>query len=210
MALFREYLTPRLGIWKLEETVGQLYESLSLKEEYLPFLETIKSERRKQEWLAVRVLLKHLLGEERPIAYRPDGAPYLPDSPLHISISHTDGYVSVLLQQGPSAGVDIESRSDRVKKVRSRFISKNEEITIDSKHEIECLLICWCAKEALFKMIGQTDVDFLQHLHIAPFSYADSGELQVWETRTELHQRFLLRYQLFQDFVLVYSVTDKQ
>ena len=51
---------------------------------------------RRLEWLAVRVLLYTLSGEEKEIAYHPSGKPYLADDSASLSISHTKGYVGVV------------------------------------------------------------------------------------------------------------------
>ena len=55
---------------------------------------------RRLEWLAVRVLLYTLSGEEKEIAYHPSGKPYLADDSASLSISHTKGYVAVVLGYG--------------------------------------------------------------------------------------------------------------
>mgnify|MGYP000016543064 CR=1 FL=1 len=61
------------------------------------------------EWLAVRVLLYTLSGEEKEIAYHPSGKPYLADASASLSISHTKGYVAVVLGlPGREVGIDIE------------------------------------------------------------------------------------------------------
>ena len=52
-------------------------------------------------------------------------------------------------------GIDIEYRSDRVKRIRSRFLAPEEEQNIDTAHEEEHLLVYWCAKEALYKLAGR-------------------------------------------------------
>ena len=140
------------------------------------------------------------------IAYHDDGAPYLPDSSLSLSISHTNGYAAVLLQEQGAAGIDIEYRSDRVLKIRSRFMSPEENASVGPDYETEHLLVHWCAKEALFKMIRQQDVDFIEHLHVEPFVYAGSGQIKVVETRTEDALSYTLRYEVRPDFILVYSV----
>lgn len=197
--------TPLWGVWKIEESADDLLSALERKEDYLPFLETLHTEKRRQEWLASRVLLKELLGKEAHIAYYPNGAPYLLDVPLHISISHTKEYAAVLLQNHPFAGIDIEYRSPRVLKIRRRFMNEKEEKWVDPAHEIEYTLIYWCAKEALFKMIGQKDVDFCRHLHVEPFSYSEVGNLTAYETRTAERATYTLHYQVTQDFVLVFS-----
>ena len=169
MPLLLKHTGPLWGIWKIEESSDTLLSLLQNGEVCLSQLELIRTEQRRREWLASRVLLQELTGGPARIAYRPDGAPFLPDLPLHISISHTKGYAAVLLQERPAAGIDIEYRSGRVSKIRSRFMNPEEEAGIDKEHETEHLLLHWCAKETLFKMIGREEGDFLRHLHVLPF-----------------------------------------
>lgn len=206
MPLIFRHNAPLFGIWKIEESSDLLLSSLDFREEYVPFIQNLKTEKRKQEWLACRVLLKELLGEELPISYHPDGAPFLAGSSLFLSISHTNGYAAVLLQEQPGAGIDIEYRSARVLKIRSRFMSQEEEAGVDPGHEAEHLLIHWCAKEALFKMIRQENVDFREHLHIMPFQYSTSGRIQAYETHSIYKRSYTLEYRIYPDFVLVYSI----
>lgn len=196
-----------MGVWQMNESPEVLLAMLERKEDYLPFLETLHTDKRKQEWLASRVLLKELLGREARIAYRTTGAPYLPDVSLSISISHTKGYVAVLLSHQPAAGIDIEHRSDRILKIRSRFLAPDEERNvINQTYEVECLLVCWCAKETLFKLIGQENVDFCRHLHVLPFTYSPlGGNFTATESRTSLGTSFVLQYLVTPWFVLTYS-----
>lgn len=207
MPLLFKHIEPLLGVWKIEESSDELLAMLDLQSEYLPFLQQIKTEKRRREWLASRVLLKELAGEELLIAYHEDGAPYLPGSSFSLSISHTNGYAAVLLQEHGPAGIDIEYQSSRVLKIRSRFMSPDEDASVCSEHEVEYLLIHWCAKEALYKMIRQRDVDFIEHLHITPFNYATSGDINVYETRTHLQQSYMLRYAVYPEFILVYNIS---
>ena len=70
--------------------------------------------------------------------------------------------------------------------------------------EIEHLLIHWCAKETLFKIIGQEGVDFQKHLHVNPFPYLSSGTFKGRETRTEACREYELAYQVTPDYVLTW------
>lgn len=205
MPLLTSHIKPFRGIWKIEENSDELFAMLEGGDDYLPELDRIRTEHRRQEWLASRTLLQEMLGRFSRIAYHPNGAPYLPDEKLHISISHTKGYAALLLQEQPAAGIDIEYRSDRVLKIRSRFMNPEEEAIIDKAHETEHLLVHWCAKEALFKMIGQADVDFRKHLHVCPFEYAVEGQFIAYETRTDTATSYKLGYQVCPDFVMVWS-----
>ena len=63
MPVLFKYTEPLLGVWKIEESSEELLSMLEQTSEYLPFLQQIKTEKRRQEWLASRVLLKELAGE---------------------------------------------------------------------------------------------------------------------------------------------------
>lgn len=205
MPLLFKHTEPLWGVWKTEESCEELLSRLSNEAAYLPYLNKMRTETRKREWLAARVLLKELLGKERWIAYRPSGAPFLPDTGLHISISHTKGYVAVMLSLEPNTGIDIEHIANRILKVKHKFLSEEEISHIDPRHEREHLLIHWCAKEALFKMIGRDEVDFIEHLHVHPFAYNENGRLTVSETRTDQAAMYELRYRVYADFIVTYS-----
>lgn len=206
MPILIKSTAPLFGVWKIDESPEELLLRLEKKKDCISVLENIHAEARQQEWLASRVLLKEILGREVRVAYHPNGAPYLPDESLYISISHTKGYAAVLVQGHPMAGIDIEYRSERVIRIRSRFMNPEEEKGIDKSHETEHLLIHWCAKETLFKMIGQREVDFCTHLHVSPFPYADTGTFGVYETRTGEQNSYQLAYRVDPCFVLTFSL----
>lgn len=79
---------PLWGIWKIEESSEVLLSLLRNREEYLPQLELIRTEQRRREWLACRVLLQELTGGPVCVAYRPNLMRLTcPALSLHISIS---------------------------------------------------------------------------------------------------------------------------
>ena len=208
MALLYKGSSPLRGVWKMEETSGELLASLERTADYSPFLERVTSEGRRREYLASRVLLKALLGEEVEVAYRPSGAPFLPALPLHISISHTRGYAAVIVDEHPT-GIDIEYYSERVKKIRLRFLSPEEEAFILPQFETEQLLLCWCAKETLYKIAGLEDIDFSCHLHVRPFRFSSpEGFLTVYETKTAQQNRYILRYEVRPEYILTYLAPE--
>ena len=87
--------------------------------------ERLKAPSRKLEYLAVRVLLKTMLGKEVRIGHEPSGKPFLTGGEYHVSISHTKGYVAVGLHESAQPGIDIEVYGERVRKVESRFITQD-------------------------------------------------------------------------------------
>ena len=62
MPLLMKHTGPLWGIWKIEESSEVLLSLLRNREEHLPQLELIRTEQRRQEWLACRVLLQELTG----------------------------------------------------------------------------------------------------------------------------------------------------
>ena len=207
MPLYHTYKQGNLtvGVWKVDETVGQLRSMFHQFSIYESGLARFTSESRQREWLAVRVLLKELCGEEKKIGYLPSGKPYLEDGSMRVSFSHTKGYVAVAVHPFAEVGVDIEQYGTRVQKVASRFIREDERVSVASGDEIYGLLLHWSAKETMFKLMNQSDVDFLEHLHILPFVPSESGEMEAVEYRTDLHQTFQISYYTHPDYVLTFA-----
>ncbi len=194
------------GIWNVTETLDQLLELLPRPEVYRQQAMQFASSSRRLEWIAVRVLLFELLREEKEIAYYSNGRPYLVDGSLSISISHTRGFVSVIVgKSDKEVGIDIEQYSDRVRRVAHRFIREDEELSdYDEADTTYSLLLHWSAKEVVFKCLNTIDVDFLQHIRILPFHVAHEGLLDAEEYRTPESLHFKIHYFLHSEFVLTW------
>ena len=210
MPLYRTYRKGdlRVGVWKVDETVEQLrsmFHHFSIYEE--PF-SRFSSEKRQQEWLAIRVLLKELCGEEKEIMYHPSGKPYLKDGSACISFSHTHGYVAVALHPFSEVGVDIEQYGTRVQRVASRFIREDEMVSIKAGDEVYALLLHWSAKETMYKLMEDEAVDFIDHLHIHTFVPQASGSFEAIEYRSGRDRKFFLHYDTHPDYVLTYASLD--
>ena len=206
--LLQKYHTPLWGIWKIEESWEEMLRQLEQQHTYLSFLNQRKSDSRKTEWLAVRLLLKELIGKEIGIAYRENGAPYLPDSSLHISISHTKGFAAVLLSPEKPIGIDIEYCSDRVHRIKSRFLNENELNLLGDNPKTNELLVCWSAKETAFKMMEQKNINLQSDIHIIDFKpsqESDKGTITIRESLTPQSSVFYINYLILQDFVVTYS-----
>lgn len=195
------------GVWKTDETLDELLAMLPSKDVYLQGMQRFKAEYRRLEWLAVRVLLYTLLGEEKEIAYYTTGKPYLADASASISISHTKGYVAVVLgMPDKEVGIDIEQYGERVRRVAHKFMREDEEASLFRGTEIWSLLLHWSAKETMFKCMNASDVDFREHMRVLPFPVNESGIFSAEEYRTAEKRRFTIHYYLSSDFVLTLSL----
>ena len=207
MPLLQKHQSPLWGIWKIEENWEVLLRRLEFSEAYLPFLSQYKSEGRKSEWLAVRVLLKELTGSEMVISYRNNGAPYLPDSSLCISISHTKGFAAILLHPDKPVGIDIEYRSERIHRIKSRFLNEAEFELLGNHPTTNKLLVCWSAKETVVKMMKQETIDIQNDIHIIDFkpSSRENGIIIVKESMTPQSSTFQIEYIITPDYIVTHS-----
>ncbi len=209
MSLYRTYTDESVlwGIWKIEETQKELYGRLPDPESIRPEIEELKTECRQTERLAVRVLLFELLREQKEILYYPSGRPHLyDDCSWNISISHTQGYVAVLLCRSKECGVDIERYGERIRRVVSKFMRPDEQLFPYNGVDTWSMLLHWSAKETLFKSMDQKEVDFKKHLHVFPFRTEREGVFSVKEYRTEEQKKYVVHYLLDPEFVFTWSM----
>ena len=160
------------------------------------------------------MLLYTVLDRQVHISYNEQGAPLLPDyEGLHISISHTKGYVAIALSETAVVGIDVEQieRLDtsnqfndketvpRVEKVRSRFM-RNDEYA----ETIVGMLLHWSAKETVFKVLGREGVDFQDEMKVQPFDETQyEGDFQLEDLKED--DTYIIYYKVFDDFVLTYT-----
>ena len=183
-----------LLVWKITETEEQLQSQLPES-----VLETIanknyKSKSRRLEVMATYALLtSHLKTPSVIIDHNSNGQPLLDG--FHISISHTNGYACVLLSTQKVVAIDIEYRSDRIERIRSKFLRSDEPFT-----SIEDLLLVWSAKETLYKYFSEDD---LMYNEMKVESISDSF-LSMINLKT--NEKKMVSYLSTPDYVLTYLV----
>ena len=149
MALFLQHQGEdcHWAVWKLEETLEELLSLLPDSRKYRQEVEKFSSAHRRLEWCAVRVLLYTILGVEKEIRYQDSGKPYLADKSFSLSISHTKGYVAVILGDiNKEVGIDIEQYGERVRKVAHKFVRDDELPGAYEGTDTWGMLLHWSAK----------------------------------------------------------------
>ena len=127
------------------------------------------------------------------------------DHSFFISISHTKGYVAVILSPIAPVGIDIEQYGHRVKRVYDRFIRPDEQVEPYLGDVIWSMLLHWSAKETIFKSMENADAD-LRKLCLSHFIPQEEGAFQVQEYATEQQQSFAVGYRISPDFVLTWTI----
>lgn len=170
----------RVEVWKLTESVDDLLHLACLSPIEKESFSNIKHESRKREWLATRALLMSVLKRKVEIEKASSGRPFFKDEQINISISHTVGMVVVLLAENENLGVDVENLSRSIGRVAPRFLSEQELVACEQSEKQRRLMCHWCAKEAVFKAIDESDIDFANQIRLDSMNLQESEGSANW------------------------------
>lgn len=194
----------RVGVWKITESEAELRTMTSIPSDELEEISYIKNESLRKQRLAVRALLDAMFEEKVYLSHHDNGKPYIENNAINISITHTDQYVAVILNEEDEVGIDCESLNRDFSAVEKKALSDEEIGDLEDEQKNEQLAIYWCAKEAIFKLTSQYDVDFAEQIQIDGFRYRNEGELSATFTdRDGYEQELNLYYFTFDRHVLV-------
>ena len=199
----------RLGVWHITESEAQLREATSIPSDELEEISFLKSESLRKQKLAVRALLDTMFEEKVYLSHHDNGKPYIENNAVNISITHTDKYVAVILDDRDDVGIDCESLDRDFSAVEKKALSEEEIEDLDDERRNEQLAIYWCAKEAVYKKISQYGVDFAEQIEIDSFHPRGEGALEATFIHKDgYEEEFELRYMTFDRHVLVWTESE--
>jgi len=192
-----------IGVWQLTETLNELLPFFSDQElndaAYLQYTH----EKRKIEWLATRKLIKLLIGADFSISYAKSGKPILNHARYkNISISHSRYFATVYIHENRHVGLDIEDIGRNYNSIVKRYLSDEELLQTGQNPLLQCLY--WCAKEAIFKLVPDHDVEFRNQIHISPFNPEQDDRFQVKFKSEKGDSTHELHFQIFDGHCLVW------
>lgn len=211
MPLFKKIIDKNytLVVWHLTEP----------EDLFLPFkqhfsaspekLDEIKVEQRRKEWLCSRYLgwsiSKEMEGKCEGVWSDNYNKPHIKNSNLHISISHAHPYVTVFVHKKHSCGVDIEEKKEKLLKLAPKFLTDDE--LKQANGNLARLAIAWGAKEAIYKLYGRKKLIFKENIFLHNLdTIQESGEIYSYLKVDNTENRFTLKYEQFENHVLVYTV----
>ncbi|MDO4826037.1 MAG: 4'-phosphopantetheinyl transferase superfamily protein [Bacteroidia bacterium] len=197
----------RLAVWQVTESESELRELSSTPSDELEEISYIKSESLRKQRLAVRALLGVLFEDKVYLAHHDNGKPYIENNSINISITHTDKYVAVILDENEEVGIDVESLDRDFSAVEKKALSEEEieDLDDDRDEKNEQLAIYWCAKEAIYKKMSQYHVDFAEQIEVERFRSRGEGELEATFIHKDGYEEELhLEYMTFDRHVLVW------
>lgn len=200
------------GIWQITEPFEWFRSHLNSDIPYDAELQQFKSPKRKLEYVATRILLRELCGKEIAIGHHDSGKPYVADGGTFITISHTQNYIAAGICPSSDIGIDIEYRSDRITKIQNRFLSNKEKdwclAASSLSTAITRMLICWTAKESLYKILNKKGIDFSNDIAVIPFAPTKGKSFMASESTSQAIKKHLLFYESNDKFVCTWTISD--
>lgn len=149
-------------------------------------------------------LLGELLNtQEFELEYTPANKPFLKGRTEHISISHSHDKLAIIIDDNHSTGIDIELMRDKVLKIQHKFLNHHE--LEFAKDHVNRLITIWAAKEALYKVYGLKEVDFIKNLFVEDFdSDIIFGKIDIGSFK----KRYKLMSENLDGYKLVYVLDE--
>ena len=195
----------KLGVWQISESEEELLAITSIPSDEMEEISYIKSESLRKQKLAVRALLDAMFEEKVYLSHHDNGKPYIENCATNISITHTNKYVAVILNDDDEVGIDCESLDRDFSAVEKKALSEEEIEDLDDDKRNEQLAIYWCAKEAVYKKMSQYNVDFAEQIEIDDFHPRGEGELSAtFINKDGFEEEIDLEYMTFDRHVLVW------
>ena len=146
--------TTQILVWKITESLSQLYNEVTLNPSNTIRFNGMKSELHQRAFLSVRKLLQEKNYTDFDLEYDEFGKPHLKDG-KHISISHSHEFSTIIISD-QKVGIDIELQREKIIKIADKFVN-NQELqrlkSFDNQDFIKKLTVKWGAKEAIFKIL---------------------------------------------------------
>ena len=164
----------RVLVWRLEEEVPQL---LALCREDGISVEDLLElpAKRQREKTVERLLLHRAFGHPVSLQHNSKRAPFIEDSDVNISITHTMQLVALAIDNSRIIGLDAELIDrPQVLRVRDKYLNAKEQRFI-SPDDLPAHVIAWTAKEAIIKATRDSAIDWTNGICLEPF-VADAEE----------------------------------
>ncbi len=190
----------KVGVWKITETEEELLNSLINNGFNKKAVYQTKNKQRFKQWLATRLLLSDFF-DTANIIYDDLGKPHL-DNNWFISISHSNEFVAIILNEENNCGIDIEKTSEKVARIKHKFLNP---IDLQNVTSLEHLTLYWGAKEALYKYYGKKEVLFIENLFIEDFDknktiFKGTIDLPNFQITLPMY------WQKIEDYILTYTL----
>jgi phosphopantetheinyl transferase len=207
MALYKTLTissSTKVFIWKIEESIEELKQGITLTENSSVRLNSMKSDLHQKGFLSIRHLLKIAGYSDADLIYDEFGKPHLKDGKF-ISITHSFTFTAIIVSDFLPVGIDIEKQREKILKIAHKFTPFEEYKTIANVDAlISKLTIVWGGKESLYKIYGKKKLRFLHHIYIEDFKFADEKTTGEIRFEGEIYS-YKIQFLEFEGFTCVFA-----
>lgn len=200
--------TAILGIWEVVETEEELLAIYPANKSELLKLNSFSHSFRRSQFLASRLLLHTLLPGSK-IIYDENGKPFPNKKNIHLSLSHSDKLIAMLIDE-KKCGIDIETIRTKIERIAPRFLSEKELDFAFQDPITERLHVYWCVKEAMYKVRGRKNVSLKTDIFVEKFGQPDSGTVKATLTHGGKTSSRNVHYERFGDCMLAWTEQLRQ
>lgn len=138
-------------IYQILESEDFYYQGIDFTDFDKREFESISNPLKKSQWLASRYWLKKMTGEYRQLYLEKTslGKPQFANTHFQFSISHSLDKIAIILSPHRTVAIDIESISDKVLRVKNKFLHPND---VSEENNLVILSLIWSAKETIYKL----------------------------------------------------------
>lgn len=145
----------KVWVWKIDEEADlSVMEDMSFI--YPAEISKFSNVKRKTQWAVSRKIVFANFGGKK-ITQEKNGYPLIEGEKVFLSISHCKDLLVVKTSNLP-CGIDIEEISERVIKIKDKFLNDIEKAKFEKNNED--LLIAWTVKESIYKMLNIPGIEF--------------------------------------------------
>jgi phosphopantetheinyl transferase len=179
MPFYREFELDcaSVAVWQITESADELLSMVPSDSAAEALM--LRGEARRKEWLAVRLLLARMCGASARIVYDCTGKPVLDGADGHISISHTRGYALLAYSADVPVGIDAELVGRDAISFSRRFMNDAFAASLSGDDAAAKALVCWCACEALYKLVGNIGGTYKENVIVKPFELSGKGAVRL-------------------------------
>lgn len=199
----------RVTVWHISESTEDLQKAYTPHRIDLPSHKNI--ERNKQSMAAV-VCAKHTI-EEAGLTFggimkAHRGKPSLKENIGYVSLAHTKSYAAASFCPYGATGIDLEQIHNipKVLSVVSKFMNR-EEIEKFGMNAQDSLL-CWSAKEALYKL-SEKSLSLKNNIEVLDIEEGKSGTIRARIILGTDKADLFVNYRIFDKFVLTCAFKDE-
>lgn len=188
----------KLALWRIEEDVDFFSQKFHISPE-------IQNASSRLQWYATRNLVNEMMGEYTEVLKDEFNKPYLQPGKPNVSLTHTALYAGAMLSPKHIVGMDIEMIRPKIERIAHKFLRQDEIDAINPEERLEKLILYWSAKEALYKLHGRKQLEFMTQLLIDPFDLQQKGTATARIIADDIApDNLTLHYEFFDDHVLTY------